>query len=64
MPAPGNAEALTVEEVGVGELVLKPEGKVHCAIGNPQIPAPAGGALFTVRLAEAFFPVSKVSTKR
>ena len=64
MPAPGEAEAVTVEVVGAGELMLNPVGNVHCASGSPQTPAPAGGALLTVRLADAVFPVSRVSTKR
>ena len=64
MPAPGEAEAETVEVVGAGELILNPVGKVHCAREMPQTPVPAGGALFTVRLAEADRPVSSVPTKR
>ena len=64
IPAPGTAEAVTVEEVAAGAFMLNPDGNVHCASGSPQIPAPAGGALLTVRLAEAVFPVSRVLTKR
>ena len=64
IPAPGEAEAVTVEVVGAGEVVLNPEGNVHCANDNPQIPVPAGGAALTVRLAEAVLPVSRESTKR
>ena len=63
-PAPGEADAVTVEELGAGELILNPDGKFHWARDKPQRPAPAGGALLTVRLAEADFPVSNASTKR
>jgi hypothetical protein len=55
---------VTVELVGAGEFTSNPGGNVHCASDNPHTPAPGGGALLTVRLAEANFPVSSVLTKR
>ena len=66
IPAPAAAAAETVVGgvVGAGELMLNPAGNVHCARLIPQTPAPAGGALLTVRLAEAVRPVFWLPTKR
>ena len=64
-PAPAEAEAVTVEVVGTGAVVLKPVGNVHVAIPNPQRPAPGVlAAESTVRLAVACFVVSVVPMKR
>ena len=64
IPAPGEADALTVEVVGAGEEILKPAGNVHAASDSPQTWAGAGGAVLTVRVSLALFPVSNVPIKR
>ena len=64
MPAPGDAEAVTLEVVGAGEEVLNPDGNVHVASDNPQTGLGAGGAMLTVSESLALFPVSSVPIKR
>jgi len=64
IPTPGEAEAVTVDELGTGEVVLNPAGNVHCAIAKPHTSGGVAGALFTVNEAVADRPVSSVSTKR
>lgn len=63
-PAPGEAEAVTLEVVGTGDAVLNPVGNVHCAIVSPQTGAGPAGALLTVRVSVAELPVSSVPMKR
>ena len=64
IPAPGDAEAVTVEVVGAGAEMLNPAGNVQVASDNPQTAAGAGGALLTRRLSVALLPVSRLPTKR
>ena len=52
-PAPGEAEAVTLEVAGTGEAVLNPVGNVHCAMDNPQTGAGPIGALLTVNVSVA-----------
>src|SRR5436853_629537 len=47
-----------------GGLAAVPFGTVQAAMVNPQIPVPGGGALLTVSVAVALWPVSVVSMKR
>jgi hypothetical protein len=64
IPAPGEAEAVTLEVVGAGEVVLNPEGNVQVARDDPQTGEGPGGALFTISESVALFPVSSVPIKR
>ena len=64
MPAPGEADAVTLEVVGAGDEVLNPAGNVHCAIANPQTALGPGGAVLTVSVSLALSPVSSVPMKR
>ena len=64
IPAPGEADALTVEVVGAGEEILNPAGNVQVASDNPQTWGGAGGAVLTVSVSLALFPVSSVPIKR
>ena len=64
IPAPGEADAVTVEVVGAGEVRLNPDGNVQVASDSPQTALGAGGALLTRRLSVALLPVSRVPTKR
>src|SRR5213075_1307428 len=63
-PAPIAAAVVTVELDAAGLVTLKPVGKVHAATCTPHSPVPGGGALLTVRLADALWPVSSASMKR
>src|SRR4051812_46553887 len=63
-PAAGAALAGTFAMVGAGALGLKPVGKSHSASVCPHKPVPGGGALLTVSVAAALWPVSVVSMKR
>lgn len=64
MPAPGDAEAVTFEVVGAGDVRLNPAGKSQVASDKPQTGLGVGGALLTVRVSLALFPVSSVPIKR
>lgn len=64
MPAPAEAEVVTVEVVGAGAVTVKPVGNVQVASGNPQIALGAGGAALTVSVSLAWFPVSSVPMNR
>lgn len=64
IPAPGEADAVTVEVVGAGEAVLNPDGKSQVAIDNPHTALGPGGAALTVRESLALFPVSRLPIKR
>ena len=64
IPIPGEADAVTLEEVGTGDAVLNPAGNAHCAIGKPATQAGADGALLTVKVSLAKFPVSSELMKR
>lgn len=64
IPAPGEAEAVTLEVVGAGDAVLNPLGNVHCAMDNPQTGEGPAGALLTVNVPVAKLPVSSVPIKR
>ncbi len=62
MPAPGVAVPLPLE--GAGDVVLNPDGNVHCAMDRPQTGLGVAGALFTVRGSVAKLPVSSESMNR
>ena len=64
MPAPGEAEAVTVEVVGTGEVMLKPVGNVQAARDNPHTGLGPGGVALTVSVSLALSPVSSVPIKR
>ena len=64
IPAPGEADAVTVEVVGAGDAVLNPDGKVQVAMDKPQTALGPGGAVLTVSISLALFPVSRVPIKR
>ena len=64
IPAPGEADAVTVEVVGAGDAVLNPDGKVQVAMDKPQTAPGPGGAVLTVSISLALFPVSRVPIKR
>ena len=64
MPAPGEADAVTVEVVGAGEVVLNPVGNVQVARDNPHTGLGPGGVVLTVRVSLALSPVSSVPIKR
>src|SRR5437762_12824906 len=63
-PAPGAALAVTFAVAATGALMLKPVAKSQSASVDPHNPVPGGGAVLTVRLALAVWPVSSVSMKR
>ena len=56
IPAPGDADAVTLAVDAAGEVVLNPVGKVHCARVRPHIPLPALVEA-TVKLDVAVSPV-------
>ena len=64
IPAPGDAEEVTLEVFGAGEVRLNPDGNAQVARDNPQTGLGAGGALLTVRVSLALLPVSRLPTKR
>ena len=64
IPAPGEAEAVTVEVVGAGEVMLNPEGNAQVARDDPQTGLGVGDALLTVSVSLALFPVSSVPIRR
>ena len=64
IPAPGDADAVTLDVVGAGDVVLNPDGNAQVASDNPQTAVGAGGAVLTVSESLALFPVSRVPTKR
>lgn len=64
IPAPGDAEAVTLDVVGAGDVRLKLVGKSHPAMLNPQVGAGVAGALLTINESVAKLPVSSVSIKR
>ena len=64
MPAPGEADAVTVEVVGAGDVVLNPVGNVHCAIDSPHTGLGPGGVALTRSVSLALSPVSSVPIKR
>lgn len=64
MPAPAEADAVTVEVVAAGAAVLNPDGKVQVARERPHTALGPGGAVLTVSVSLALFPVSSVSMNR
>lgn len=63
IPAPGEAEAVTFAVEGVGEVMLLPVGKFHCARVKPQKSVPAL-VVVRARLAVAVLLVSSELMKR
>src|SRR5581483_1418516 len=64
IPAPRSADAATVEVDGAGVVNEKPVGNRQVANDWPHMPVPGGGALFTVSVAVAVWPVSTALMNR